>query len=96
MGSVSAEKHAGAERAHARGTTKSGPSPSTLHRQVKEVEREITRLERQRDTLHDELAGTTEYTLLARVGAEIAEVASRLSAAEERWLALQSELEARR
>ncbi len=95
-GSMTAERNAGAERDQARATARSGPSPSTLHRQVKEVEREITRLERQRDALHDELAGTTEYTALARVGAEIAEVASRLGAAEERWLALQSELEARR
>jgi ATP-binding cassette subfamily F protein uup len=72
---------------------RTGPSASTLHRQMREVEREIARLERSRDALSDELARATEHATLARVGSELAQVHSLLEAAEEQWLVLGASLD---
>jgi ABC transport system ATP-binding/permease protein len=62
----------------------------------RDAERAIARLEQRRGALEAELAGAgDDHRALARLGAEIAEVAAELAAAEERWLEVSAELEDR-
>jgi hypothetical protein len=53
----------------------------------------MTRLARQRDELHDELASTADHVELARLGRELAALQGTLEGAENRWLALAEEAE---
>jgi len=73
------------------------PSPSTLGRQLRETEKSIAALERQRDRLVAELemAGS-DVDALARVGTELAGLEAELGAAEARWLDLAEALESAR
>ena len=67
-------------------------SPSTLHRLLKQAEREVSDLERKRDALHAALVDAGgDHVELARLGTELAEVVDRLATAEEQWLALAEE-----
>ena len=73
-----------------------GRSPSTLRRLLRETEKEIAALERRRDGLIAELAAAgADHEAMTRLGHELAAVEAELAAAEERWLALGEELEAR-
>jgi len=73
-----------------------GPSPSTLGRQVRDVEKEIAALERQRDRLVGELeAAGNDVDALTRVGNQLAALEAELGAAEQRWLDLAEALESR-
>ena len=72
---------------------RSGPSKGTLSRRLLEVEKEIARLQRQRDELAVEMGSTTGHIELARVGSELAQAQSLLDAAEQRWLTIAEELE---
>jgi ATP-binding cassette subfamily F protein uup len=72
---------------------RSGPSPSTLHRQIREADKEIARLQRQRDQLYAELTDTTEYGLAGALGAQLAEVQAALDRAEHRWLEMHDALD---
>jgi ATP-binding cassette subfamily F protein uup len=75
---------------------RSGRSPSTLRRLLKEAEKEIARLERARARIEDDVAAaaaTSDHAALAELGAAVAAVQKELTAAEERWLALGAELE---
>jgi hypothetical protein len=56
----------------------------------------MTRLTRQRDELHDELASTADHLELGRLGRELTELQSVLEQAENRWLALAEEAERQR
>lgn len=75
----------------------SGPPPrrsaSTLGYQMRELDKELDRLGRQRDRLNDALLASTDHVELARLGTELAQVQASLTAAEERWLALAEEAE---
>ncbi len=69
-------------------------SPSTLRHLLRQAERELAVLERRRGELTDALAAVgADHEALARVGAELAEVATALGRAEEEWLALAAEAE---
>jgi ATP-binding cassette subfamily F protein uup len=68
-------------------------SPSTLRRLVGAAEKEVAKLEAQRDQLAGELATAgADYTAHARLGHQLATVTERLAAAEHRWLELAEEL----
>jgi ATP-binding cassette subfamily F protein uup len=72
---------------------RTGPSQSTIARRLYETEKEMARLQRQRDDLFATLAGTTEHMELSRLGLELAEVQANLEEAENRWLSLAEETE---
>jgi len=67
-----------------------GPSVGRL---LRDTEKQLTRLGRQRDKLHDELVATTDHVELTRLGAELKAVQTELDAAEEQWLALAEQAE---
>jgi sugar phosphate isomerase/epimerase len=57
------------------------------------AEKEVAKLEAQRDQLAGELAAAgADYSAHARLGRELATVSERLAAAEHRWLELAEEL----
>jgi ATP-binding cassette subfamily F protein uup len=68
-------------------------SRSTVGFQLRETEKEMGRLERQKAKLEAELAAAgADHVALARIGGELADVSAALLAAEERWLELSDEL----
>jgi len=71
-------------------------SASTVSRELRDSEKVMTRLTRQRDELHDELASTADHLELGRLGRELTELQSVLEQAENRWLALAEEAERQR
>ncbi len=73
-----------------------GRSPSTIGREMREVEKEVARLGSERDGLGDALSKTSDHIELARVGRQLADVQARLAAAETRWFSLAEEAEAGR
>jgi hypothetical protein len=74
-----------------------GRSPSTIGRQLREAEKEMARLARQRDELSEALeAAGDDHVELAHVGRELAEVQANLTESENRWLALAEEVDAAR
>lgn len=81
------------------GTTKAtdtGParSSSTLARLLRETEKELAALERRRTKLNGELvAAGADHEALARLGRDLVEVETELTATEERWLELGAEAE---
>jgi ATP-binding cassette subfamily F protein uup len=64
-------------------------------RLLREAEKEMTRLGRQRDKLHEELLSTSGHVQLTRLGAELRSVQDELDAAEERWLDLAEQADRR-
>jgi ATP-binding cassette subfamily F protein uup len=82
-----------------------GPRPSgdgapgdggpPLGRRLRDAEKAMTRLTRQRDNLHDALVATTDHVEMGRLGAELRTVQEELVEAEERWLALAEEIDRR-
>ena len=70
-------------------------SPPT-RRLLRESEKDLMRLGRQRDRLHDALVATTDHVELTRLGAELVQLQQELDAAEERWLTLAEEAEGSR
>ena len=92
-----------ADDRRARRARRAGPSGATppadggppLGRRLRDAEKAMTRLARQRDKLHDDLVATTDHVELVRLGAELRSVQDELDGAEERWLALAEELERR-
>ncbi|MBT8240758.1 MAG: ABC-F family ATP-binding cassette domain-containing protein [Acidimicrobiia bacterium] len=74
-----------------------GPSRSTLGYQIREVEKEIARLESRRKTLEVELADlatSADYERLSHLGAEHSVVAEQLDVLEMRWLDLAEQRDA--
>jgi ATP-binding cassette subfamily F protein uup len=70
------------------------PTPSTMRRRMREVERDMAVLERRRDRLGVELARAAhDRDELARIGTELAIVEQDLAEAEARWLVLAEDLE---
>ena len=66
-----------------------------IGRLLRETEKQMVRLSRQRDRLHDVLVATSDHVELTRLGAELREVRDDLERAEEQWLALAEEAERR-
>jgi hypothetical protein len=67
-----------------------------LRNLLREADKELARLERERSKLEAEVAGaagTGDHEALARLGATLADIQARQIDAEERWLALGTELE---
>jgi len=83
--------------AASRGDTRVRPtrekrSPSTLHRLLKQSEKDMLRLQRRADALTTALAdAATDHVKLARVSAELAETQQALEAKETNWLELNEE-----
>ncbi len=55
-------------------------------RQLRDAEKEMTRLERQRRSLGDKILASGDYRQQALLAKELEEVQLALSAAEEKWL----------
>lgn len=83
-------------RSGAAGGGSGGRSASTLSFRLRETEKLIGRLERQRDRLAEEMAAAGDHVEMARVGSALAEIQGQLDDAEEEWLALAGEAEAGR
>ena len=94
----------GPANASAGSTTPGGPpapaptqqrSPSTLSRLMKDVEKEMRKLDKARSTLAQKLAtaNPADHQALAAAGHELADIDAKLADTEERWLALGEELE---
>jgi ATP-binding cassette subfamily F protein uup len=75
-------------RTSARTRNVSTPSPSTLGRRMRETEQALTKAERRRDALVEQLAAATGHEELTRLGSDLAEVQSELDALESQWLDL--------
>jgi ATP-binding cassette subfamily F protein uup len=72
------------------------PRGSRQGARLRELERAMARLERERDRLQGALGEAVGHEELARRGDELAAVLGELGAAEEEWLALAEEAEAAR
>ncbi|MGI9606904.1 MAG: ABC-F family ATP-binding cassette domain-containing protein [Acidimicrobiales bacterium] len=68
-------------------------SKSTIRHGLTTVEKEMTALEKRRDVLVADLGSAQGHEDLARLGAELGEIASSIDGLEERWLELSEELE---
>jgi len=77
---------------------RSGRSHSTLRSLLKDAEREVNRLERGRARYEEDVADAaagSDHATLRRLGDDLAVIQAELAAAEERWLAISEELDAR-
>jgi len=80
--------------APAKATATRPPSGSaTTGRLLRDTEKEVARLQRQRDKLTELLIGQRDHVELQRLGVELAAVQKALSQAEDAWLALAEEAE---
>jgi ATP-binding cassette subfamily F protein uup len=70
-----------------------GPAAPTIGRRLRDTEKTLTRLGRQRDKLHDALVATGDHVELTRLGVELQAVQAELDATEEQWLSLAEEAE---
>ena len=71
-------------------------SSTTIGFELRQLDKELGRLTRERDRLAEAFAATADHRELAPIGAELAAAEARLDEAEERWLALAEEAEAAR
>ena len=78
----------GPPRARAPRPVRAASDGPPIGRLLREAEKEMARLGRQRDKLHDALVSTTDHVELTRLGTELRSVQDELDAVEERWLAL--------
>ena len=74
-------------------TPRSSSGTRAPGRLLREAEKQVSRLERQRATLTESLTATTDYLELNRLGEQLSAVQSELYAAEEQWLSLAEEAE---
>jgi ATP-binding cassette subfamily F protein uup len=93
-----ATKAVAAPRSAATAPASSAPkarSSSTLNRLMREAEKDLRKLEKQRARLAEQLAATdgSDHQALAAVGQDLTAADAALAAVEERWLALGEELE---
>jgi ABC transport system ATP-binding/permease protein len=68
-------------------------SSSTIGYELRQLDKELERLTRQRDRLAESFGATADHRELAKTGAELAAAQGQLDDAEERWLALAEEAE---
>ena len=73
-----------------------GRSSTTIGFELRRLDKEMTRLARQRDRLAEEFTAATDHGELARIGAELARAQALLDEAEEKWLEVAEEGEAAR
>jgi ATP-binding cassette subfamily F protein uup len=79
-----------------------GPAPHAAPRRkgapvgrlLRDAEKQMGRLERQRDKITESLTATSDHVEMTRLGSELAAAQSALDQAEETWLALAEEAEA--
>jgi len=57
-------------------------------RRIRDAEKDMTRLERRRTMITQKILASNDHAEQARLGSELAQLLTELSAAEERWLAL--------
>jgi hypothetical protein len=81
-----------------RPTTKSRPGATggdevPVGRLMRDAEKNMARLQRQRDRVEEALTVAVDHQDMTRLGRELAEVQSALDEAEEAWLALALEAE---
>jgi ATP-binding cassette subfamily F protein uup len=67
---------------------KSGPSPYTVGRQLRETEQAMVKAQKRVDQLTERLAGLTDHAELHALGSELAVAQDELDALESRWLEL--------
>ncbi len=71
-----------------------GRSKSTIRHEIKEIEKRMQKLEKQRGELTEKLdAAGTDHEALASIGTELGAADAELAELEERWLELGEELE---
>jgi hypothetical protein len=75
------------------GARSAGRSPSTVRRQLGQAERDLATIIAARDTLAAQMGSTNAHWELSALGEELATTDAKVSAAEERWLALAAEAE---
>jgi ATP-binding cassette subfamily F protein uup len=67
---------------------KSGPSPYTVGRQLRETEQAMVKAQKRVDQLTEQLASVSDHTELSALGNELASAQEQLDALESRWLEL--------
>ena len=67
---------------------RTGPSPSTVGRRLRETEQAMVKAQRRVDTLHAELASLTDHEALAARGTALADAQEELDRLEAAWLEL--------
>jgi ATP-binding cassette subfamily F protein uup len=67
---------------------KSGPSPYTVGRQLRETEQAMVKAQKRVDQLTEQLASVTDHTELAALGNELTAAQEHLDELESRWLEL--------
>ena len=72
---------------------RSGPSPSTIGRRLRETEKAMVTAQRQVDRLTAELGSTTDHEVLAGLGDELADAQRTLDELETTWLDLAEQQE---
>jgi ATP-binding cassette subfamily F protein uup len=77
-----------------RKATRTGPSPSTIGRRLRETEQAMVKAQALVDRLTERLTDTTDHAELASLGSELAAAQADLDELEERWLEL-AELQTR-
>ena len=76
--------------------TPRGRSATTVGFELRRLEKEMSRLTRDRDRLAEALASATDHQQMAEVGSQLATVQAALDEAEEMWLAVAGEAESSR
>ena len=85
----------GGGRSGGRGSKSGRRSSSTLGHLLRQVEKEVARLERQKVELEQQLLSAgADHEALTELGGRLAEVGTALAAAEDRWMELAEEQEA--
>jgi ATP-binding cassette subfamily F protein uup len=69
---------------------------TTIGFELRQLDKELSRLTRDRDRLGEAFEASADHRDLARIGAELAAAQAQLDDAEERWLTLATEAEASR
>ncbi len=67
---------------------RTGPSPSTIGRRLRETEQAMVKAQKRVDALHAELASLTEHTAMAERGTVLVSAQAELEALEAAWLEL--------
>ena len=67
---------------------RTGPSPSTVGRRLRDTEQAMVKAQKRVDRLHEELASSVDHSTMAERGAELATAQSNLEALEAEWLEL--------
>ncbi len=78
----------------AEGDSSSQRSPSTISRLLRQVEKDVARLEKKKARLNNELVEAgSDHAKLSEIGVELAQIDADLSVAEDQWMELADEQE---